>query len=244
MKRVDICLWSGPRNVSTALMYSFSRRADTTVLDEPLYGHYLRVSGANHPGRDEVIGAMDCDGDRVMRSLLDPQNPRERPVLFMKHMAHHLVEVDRKFLDETVNVLLVRDPLDMLPSLIRQVPRATLADTGLKMQWQLYEELQTRGQQPAILDARELLLDPPAVLEQLCTHIGLPFAESMLSWPAGGNAADGVWAKHWYHAVRASTGFQEYRPKKSFPTHMLSLLAECRPWYDKLFDAALRAPRS
>lgn len=112
------------------------------------------------------------------------------------------------------------------------------------MQWQLYEELRTRGQQPAILDARELLLDPSAILEQLCAHIGLPFSESMLSWPAGGNAADGIWAKHWYHAVRASTRFEEYRPKKSFPTHMLSLLAECRPWYEKLFAAALRAPRS
>jgi hypothetical protein len=240
---MDICLWSGPRNVSTAMMYSFARRPDTTVIDEPLYGHYLRVTGADHPGRDEVIAAMDCDGDRVMRALLDPNVSRSRPVLFMKHMAHHLVGIDREFLDRVVNVLLIRDPIDMLPSLMRQIPRATLADTGLRTQWQLLEEIRTRGQQPVVIDSRQLLLNPETVLQQLCDRIGLPFAESMLSWPAGGNPADGVWARHWYHAVHKSSGFSPYRPKKSFPTHLLGLLAECRPWYEKLYAEALRADK-
>lgn len=243
MNKVDICLWSGPRNVSTALMYSFAQRSDTTVLDEPLYGHYLRVSGADHPGRAEVLAAMDCDGDSVMETLLGAKRPTERPVLFMKHMAHHLVEIDRHFLNRTINILLIRDPLDMLPSLMRQIPRATLADTGLKMQWLLYEELRALGQRPVVIDARQLLLDPQNVLDQLCDRIGLPFMESMLSWPAGGNSADGVWAEHWYHAVHQSTGFAPYRAKKSFPTHLLGLLAECRPWYEKLFAEALRAPQ-
>lgn len=241
MNRIDICLWSGPRNVSTALMYSFAQRPDTTVIDEPLYGHYLRVSQADHPGREEVVSTMDCDGDRVMRTLLDPGTARPRPVQFMKHMAHHLVSIDRSFLDQVVNVLLIRDPMDMLPSLMQQLPRATLADTGLKMQWQLFEELQSRGRQPAVIDSRELLLDPESVLEQLCDSIGLPFTDAMLTWPAGGNPADGIWARHWYHAVHKSTGFSPYRPKTSFPTHLLGLLAECRPWYEKLYAQALRA---
>ena len=243
MNRVDICLWSGPRNVSTALMYSFAQRTDTTVIDEPLYGHYLRVSAADHPGREEVIAAMDCDGDRVMRTLLDPAVARPTPVLFMKHMAHHLVGIDRDFLDSVANVLLIRDPMDMLPSLMRQIPRATLADTGLKTQWQLFEELLARGQQPLVVDSRQLLLNPKSVLQQLCDRIGLPFVECMLSWPAGGNAADGVWAPHWYHAVHKSTGFSPYRAKKSFPTHLLGLLAECRPWYERLYAMALRTEK-
>lgn len=241
MNRVDICLWSGPRNVSTALMYSFAQRPDTTVIDEPLYGHYLRVTGADHPGREDVIDAMDCDGDRVMQALLDPNVARPSPVVFMKHMAHHLVSIDREFLDRVVNVLLIRDPMDMLPSLMRQIPRATLADTGLRMQWQLLEDLCARGQQPVVIDSRQLLLNPASVLQQLCDRVGLPFTESMLHWPAGGNPADGVWASHWYHAVHESTGFAPYRPKKSFPTHLLGLLAECRPWYEKLYATALRA---
>lgn len=242
MNHLDICLWSGPRNVSTALMYSFAQRSDTIVLDEPLYGHYLRVSDADHPGRDEVIAAMDCDGDSVMETLLGSKRPGKKPVLFMKHMAHHLVEIDREFLSKTINILLIRDPLDMLPSLMRQIPRATLADTGLKMQWLLYEELRNLGQRPVVIDARQLLLDPQYVLDKLCDRIGLPFMESMLNWPAGGNSADGVWAKHWYHAVHKSTGFAPYLAKKSFPAHLLGLLAECRPWYEKLFAEALRAP--
>lgn len=236
-----VCLWSGPRNVSTALMYSFAQRDDMIVVDEPLYGHYLRVSGVDHPGADEVLAAMNCDGDAVMQDLLDRQlrNPEKR--LFLKHMAHHLVELDLGFLAATTNIFLIRDPREMLPSLTIQVPRARLADTGLKRQWGLYSELVSAGQAPAILDSRELLLDPAGVLRQLCESLELDFTPAMLAWKAGPRPEDGVWAPHWYHAVHKSTGFAPYRAKKGFPARLQPLLDECLPWYERLVSRAIRA---
>ena len=236
-----ICLWSGPRNVSTALMYSFAQRGDTRVIDEPLYGHYLRVSGADHPGRDEVLAAMNCDGEAVMRDLLDSQARSPDVRLFLKHMAHHLVDIEPGFLRHTCNVFLVRDPREMLPSLTIQLPHAQLADTGLKRQWQLYEQLREIGQDPVVLDSRELLLDPAGVLAQLCERLALPFDDRMLRWEKGPIPEDGVWAPHWYHAVHESTGFAPYRAKRDFPATLEPLLDECRPWYEKLFEHALLA---
>lgn len=239
-----ICLWSGPRNVSTALMYSFAQLDDIRVVDEPLYGHYLRVSRAEHPGRDEVLATMSCDGDDVMRGLLSEQSERQIPRLFLKHMAHHLVDLDLGFLKESCNVLLIRDPLEMLPSLTVQLPNAQLVDTGLERQWQLFADLQAAGQSPAIVDSRELLLDPHNVLRELCRRIGVAFNDDMLSWPAGPRAEDGVWAPHWYHSLHKSTGFATYEPKGDFPTHLEPLLAECQPWYARLFERAIRARKN
>jgi hypothetical protein len=236
-----ICLWSGPRNVSTALMYSFAQRDDMLVVDEPLYGHYLRVSGADHPGSADVMAAMNCDGDAVIRDLLRQQSDNASRRLFIKHMAHHLVAIDPGFLLDTCNIFLVRDPLEMLPSLVVQVPQAQLADTGLKRQWELYADLCDAGQQPAILDSRELLLDPDGVLRQLCVYLGHEYTPAMLEWPAGPRPEDGVWAPHWYHAVHKSTGFSPYKAKTEFPEHLEPLLAECQPWYNRLFARAIRA---
>ena len=237
-----IALWSGPRNVSTALMYSFAQRPDTRVVDEPLYGHYLVVSGATHPGRDDVIRAMDCDGAAVARRLATA--PVDAPVLFMKHMAHHLVGLDDAFLDAFDNVLLIRDPFDMLPSLTIQVPDATLADTGLARQADLFASLERRGRAPAVLDSRELLLDPRGVLSTLCTRLGIDFEPAMLEWPRGPRPEDGVWAPHWYHAVHDSTGFAPYRPKTTFPDRLRPLLDACRPHYELLHEHAIRAERN
>ena len=237
----SICLWSGPRNVSTALMYSFAQRRDVRVVDEPLYGHYLRVTGADHPGKEDVLAAMDCDGDRVMRNLLAQQDKDAHVRLFVKHMTHHLVDIDLGFLRRVRNVFLIRDPREMLPSLTIQLPHAELRDTGLRKQWRLYEELAAAGRSPVVLDSRELLLDPRGVLTQLCTAVGLAFDETMLQWSAGPRPEDGVWAPHWYHAVHQSTGFAPYVPKADFPARLEGLLAECAPWYEKLFARALRA---
>ena len=236
-----ICLWSGPRNVSTALMYSFAQRDDMLVVDEPLYGHYLRVSGADHPGSADVMAAMNCDGDAVIRDLLRQQSDNASRRLFIKHMAHHLVAIDPGFLLDTCNIFLVRDPLEMLPSLVVQVPQAQLADTGLKRQWELYADLCDARQRPAILDSRELLLDPDGVLRQLCVYLGHEYTPAMLEWPAGPRPEDGVWAPHWYHAVHKSTGFSPYKAKTEFPEHLEPLLAECQPWYNRLFARAIRA---
>ena len=237
-----ICLWSGPRNVSTALMYSFAQRGDVRVVDEPLYGHYLRVTGADHPGRDEVMAAMNCNGDDVMRGLLKAQAESASSRLFLKHMAHHLVDIDISFMRDTINVFLIRDPREMLPSLTIQLPHAQLADTGLEQQWRLFKRLKSDGGSPVVLDSRELLLDPPSVLEQLCDAIGLRFDASMLHWPAGPRPEDGVWAQHWYHSVHESTGFAPYVAKTGFPEHLNALLAECQLWSDRLFAHAIRAP--
>lgn len=229
--------------MSTALMYSFSQLDNVRVVDEPLYGHYLRVSGADHPGRDEVLAAMNCDGEAVVHELRELAELHANLQLFVKHMAHHLLALDLDFLYHTKNVFLIRDPREMLPSLVVQVPNATLADTGLRRQWQLYEDLIARGQNPVVLDSRELLLNPAAVLQQLCERVDLQFDDSMLHWPAGPRAEDGVWAKHWYHAVHTSTGFSPYRAKHDFPVALDPLLAECKPWYEKLFAHAIRASR-
>jgi hypothetical protein len=241
---MPICLWSGPRNVSTALMYSFRELSGIQVIDEPLYGHYLRVTDAPHPGRNEVMQCMDCDGNRVMQSLLQQQHSAPSPRLFLKHMAHHLVELDLKFLRDTCNVLLVRDPKEMLPSLSIQLPQASLADTGLKRQWQLFSELADAGRPPQVLDSRELLLDPAIVLRSLCDQIDVDFDPEMLAWAMGPRAEDGVWAEHWYHAVHDSTGFARYQSKTHFPDHLQSLLDECSPWYERLYAHALRADAS
>lgn len=224
-------------------MYSFAQRDDVRVVDEPLYGHYLRVTGAEHPGRAEIVAAMNCDADAVMRDLIEQSTKSRATTLFVKHMAHHLVQIDLRFLEQTSNILLIRDPREMLPSLTVQLPHATLDDTGLKRQWQLLQNLRSNGQAAIVLDSRELLLDPEAVLRQLCDALELTFEQGMLHWPAGPRAQDGIWAKHWYQAVHKSTGFSSYQAKNHFPVALERLLDECRPWYDKLFALAIRAPK-
>ena len=224
-------------------MYSFAQRDDTRVVDEPLYGHYLQKTGARHPGDDEVIAAMNCDGDAVARDMMTQAEASPETNFFVKHMAHHLVQLDLQFIGNCRNVFLIRDPREMLPSLTIQVPHAALADTGLQRQWQLLEDLHARGQAAVVLDSRELLTDPEAVLRELCVQLQLPFQDSMLKWPAGPREEDGVWAKHWYQAVHKSTGFAAYRPKGQFPNELQELLDECLPWYDKLMTLAIRAPQ-
>ena len=237
---LKLSVWSGPRNVSTALMYAFRQRPDTLVLDEPLYGHYLDATRADHPGDGEVMAALDTDGERVVREVL--LGLCERPVHFFKNMAHHLTGLDRGFLDGITNVLLVRDPAEMLPSLARQLKTPALRDTGLLQQTEILDHVLGSGGYPVVLDARELLLDPRAVLERACERLGIPFYEAMLRWPAGPKPEDGVWAKHWYANVHASTGFSPYKPKTgAFPERLAPLLEECRPHYERLIRYAIPA---
>jgi hypothetical protein len=222
-------------------MYSFAELASVRIIDEPLYGHYLRVSAAEHPGRNEIMATMNCDGDAVMQDLVQRQSQDRSRVLFMKHMAHHLLELDLGFLRSTQNVFLIRNPREMLPSLTIQLPHARIEDTGLQRQWELYSDLIDAGQRPVVLDSRELLLDPEGVLRQLTLKLKLEFTSGMLAWRAGARAEDGIWAAHWYHAVHKSTGFASYAPKPEFPDHLQPLLDECRPWYEKLYEQALRS---
>ncbi len=232
-----ICLWSGPRNISTALMYSFAQRNDTQVVDEPLYGHYLKTTGTKHPGYAEVLESMNCNGDQVIADLLATRSSKS--VLFAKQMAHHLIDLDHSFLLDVTNIVLIRDPAEMLPSLTFQLPHASLSDTGLRQQLKLYEALSEQRYPPIVLDSRKLLLDPPSVISQLCTRLDIEFDMAMLEWPAGPLSDDGIWAKHWYHAVHKSTQFAKYQPKDSFPTDLEPLLEECRPYYEQLLKHAI-----
>ena len=235
-----VSMWSGPRNISTALMYSFRQRSDTRVFDEPLYGHYLHVTDAAHPGEKEVLKAMDTDGERVVRDVL--LGSCDAPVRFFKNMAHHLTDLNRDVLGEVTNLLLTRDPREMLLSLTNQIPQPTLRDTGLKEQEEILGRILAQGKTPVVLDAKEVLLDPEGVLREVCQRLGLPFEEAMLSWPSGPKPEDGVWARYWYGSVHASTSFAPYNPKNEpFPTQLEPLLEECRMYYQRLSAYVIRA---
>lgn len=232
-------MWSGPRNISTALMYAWRSRSDTRVFDEPLYGHFLRRTGRGHPDAAGVMEVMDCDGERVVREvLLAPADP-ERPVRFYKNMAHHFVDLDPGFLGELDHVLLLRDPREVLTSLVRQLPDAGLADTGLPQLHTLLGLVRATGRRLAVLDSRDVLEDPRGTLGALCRRLDLPFEEAMLRWPAGPKPEDGSWAPHWYHRVHQTTGFAPYRPKSEpLPPQLEPLAARCAV----LYEALLRAP--
>lgn len=244
-----LCLWSGPRNVSTALMYSFAQRADTRVFDEPLYAHYLARTPARayHPGAEEVLAAMDHDGERVVREVILQQPTAdvggvEPKVLFFKHMTHHLVGLDLGFLEHTVNVLLTRDPRAMLASYARAVASPTLDDVGYRQHTELLAYLRSLGQEPPVLEASQLRSNPRAVLTELCERIGVAFDETMLRWAPGARSEDGVWAKYWYSSVHRSTGFMpDTAQPEPLPPHLEPLWRECVPYYEQLRRSAIGA---
>jgi hypothetical protein len=235
-----ISLWSGPRNISTTLMYSFAQREDTRIFDEPLYGYYLKNSPAKnyHPGAEEVINTMETSGEKVVKMMLSNS---EKPVLFFKNMTHHLLPgLDRDFLKELVNVILTRDPVEMLPSYAEVVETPTLEDVGYKMHVKLVELLQENKLPVIVLDSKAVLLNPEKQLKKLCDAIGIPFNPAMLSWTPGARPEDGCWAKYWYANIHQSSGFIPYKPKTTpFPEKLKPLLRECIPYYEKLVKIAL-----
>jgi len=233
-----ICLWSGPRNVSTALMYAFRERRDTQVFDEPLYAHYLRATGVDHPGGDAVLAEQDHDGERVIRQLV--LGPGERPVLFFKMMAKHLVGLDRGFLAQVTNVLLIRDPRPVLASFSTLVQDVTLDEISLPIQVELLERTLAAGEQPLVLDAGRLLLDPPAVIGELCDRIGIARDDRMFSWDPGPKPEDGSWGAFWYVNAHASTGFAPHRPRDvELPAHLEAIAELAQPLYDRLLAHAI-----
>lgn len=235
-----ISLWSGPRNISTTLMYSFAQRKDTQVFDEPLYGYYLKYSPAKkyHPGAEEIINTMEPNGEKVVEMMLTHS---EKPVLFFKNMTHHLLPgLDRGFLKELVNVILTRDPVEMLTSYAEVVENPTLEDVGYKMHVELVEQLRMYNLPVIVLDSKAVLLHPEKQLQKLCDSIGIPFDPAMLSWTPGARPEDGCWAKFWYGNIHQSSGFNAYKPKSSpFPEKLKPLLEECMPFYEKLVRYAL-----
>ena len=237
-----ICVWSGPRNISTALMYSFAQRADTTVFDEPHYAYYLATTDADeyHPGAAETLATYENDGEKVTRDII--LGDHETPVAFFKQMTHFLPGLDWSFMKQTVNVILTRDPKDVLLSYSKNIENPIMRDVGFAAHGELLDYLHSIGQEPPVLDSQAVLENPRGVLSKLCDQIGIPFDEAMLAWEPGARPEDGTWAKYWYHNVQASSGFGQYRPKNNpLPDHLIPLYEECLPHYEQLSKLAIRA---
>ncbi len=231
-----IAMWSGPRNISTAMMRSWGARPDTVVCDEPLYAVYLDRTGHEHPGRDDILSHHETSLDRVIADLTGPVDAGTR-IYYQKHMAHHLLpDMPRDWIDALTSVFLIRSPAEMLTSLTRVLPDITVDETGLPQQVELFDRLRDRtGRVPVVLDARDVLIDPGVMLERLCDLLHIPWDPTMLSWEPGPRTTDGVWARHWYANVEASTGFAPFTPRpQTVPDHLSDLLAACLPLYDHL----------
>jgi hypothetical protein len=202
---VRLAVWSGPRNISTALMRSWENRPDCRVVDEPLYAYYLAETELNHPGRDEVIAAGETSWAAVVAELTAPTVG----IYYQKHMTHHLIpQLPRDWIGSLTNVLLIRDPAEVVASYVRSRADVLAEDIGLVQQAELHDQL---GGVPPVIDAADFLRDPEGYLRWLCSYIDVDFSEAMLRWPAGPRASDGVWAPYWYRAVLSSTGFEPYR---------------------------------
>jgi hypothetical protein len=224
-------------------MRAWENRADTTVCDEPLYAHYLKVTGRAHRGADEVIAAGPTQWSDVIDWVLGPA-PGGKPVFYQKHMSHHLLpEIDRGWLRGLSNCFLIRSPREVIGSLIQHVPDATLADTGFAQQAEIFHLVRSwTGKIPPVIDARDVLNNPRAVIGKLCERLGVEFSDRMLSWPPGLRDTDGVWAKYWYKEVQTTTSFQPYQPKPDrMPPNLDSLVATCEEYYQQLYPHRLTA---
>lgn len=235
MKQIKrICLWSGPRNISTALMYSFAQRADTQVYDEPLYGFYLNQTDAKnyHPGAYETMSELELDGEKVISQMMTDESSE---VLFFKNMAHHLLGLDRSFMKDTVNVILTREPKDAILSFSKVIDNPTLLDLGYEIQLDLKNELEQMGAQFLVVNSKEILEDTEKALTAICDLAGIDFDDAMLSWEAGSRPEDGSWAKHWYANVHRSSGFGKYSEKTELmPVRLQPLLKSCNACYSQL----------
>jgi len=243
---VRIAMWSGPRNISTAMMRAFENRPDAAVWDEPFYAHYLQETGLAHPLAAEIVAAYDSDWQAVVARLTGPV-PDGRAVFYQKHMTHHMLDhIGLDWLDQVANCFLIRRPQRVLASYAAKRAEVSLDDLGFAQQQRLFDEVVRRtGRIPPVLDADDVLADPAGMLRQLCTAVGIGFDERMLSWPAGRRDSDGLWASHWYAAVERSTGFMpppaEQRP---VPAGLAGIVEAAQPCYDALYRHRLPLPAS
>ena len=227
-------LLSGPRNISTALMYSFAQRSECTVMDEPFYGHYLQVTGKDHPGREEVLSTMHTDVEEIFESIEKAQNASKE--LFLKNMPHHIEGIDISPLKNAKTVFLIRHPSLMIRSFTKVIPDITVYDLALPLQVARYTELSSE-ETPIVIDSSRVLMDPNGGMSALCEALGIPFEPSMLSWTPGPIEEDGVWAKYWYKNVHASSGWVA---KNEAPVEVedryADLFAEAMEHYEYLFE--------
>ena len=232
---VRIAMWSGPRNISTAMMRAFENRPDTTVVDEPFYAHYLAKSGADHPMRDEVLAAQPQDWREVVASLTSPNSAA---IFYQKHMTHHMLpDIGRDWIDGMRNAFLIRAPEDVLASYAAVRGEARLEDIGLIEQHELFQRACDRlGAAPPVVDTGDVLRDPEGVLSALCAALGIAFDAHMLRWPAGRRDTDGVWSPAWYASVERSTGFgsPSDAPRPPLGAELQRVADAARPMFDAL----------
>jgi len=232
-----IAMWSGPRNISTAMMRSFENRPDCAVVDEPFYAAYLAETGLVHPMLDDVLASQSQDW-RVVADSLVGEAPGGAPVFYQKHMTHHMLpDFGLEWSAACTNAFLIRDPAQVLASYVQKRAEVTLGDIGVVRQRELFErEADRLGHAPVVVEGADVLADPAAVLSALCAALGIPFRPEMLAWPAGSRASDGVWAPAWYSAVEASTGFAapEKRSPPVLDDHLRRLADLARPHYEAL----------
>jgi len=231
-----IAMWSGPRNISTAMMRAWENREDTAVIDEPLYAHYLLETGVQHPGRDAVIAAQSSQAAEVAAMLTGPI-PDGRPIWYQKHMTQHMLPgMPLDWLDDVCNCFLIREPEAVVASFTIQRPDAATWELGFEQQTRLFDHVCDRlGAAPPVIDATDVLKDPTGILQALCARLRIPFSPRMLHWPRGPRASDGVWAPHWYATVERSTGFAPWRERElRLTTFQRGLAEQCRGHYERL----------
>jgi Sulfotransferase domain len=240
-KIMRIAMWSGPRNISTAMMRAWGNRGDTVVVDEPFYAYYLRATGKPHPDADEVIATGETDWQKIIACLTGTV-PDGKQIFFQKQMTHHLLpEIDREWIGSVINCFLIRDPREVIGSYVKKRDEPALEDLGFAQQLEIFEFVRAKTKNiPPVVDARDVLLDPTRILQKLCEAVGVEFTESMLSWPAGLRRTDGIWAKHWYGEVAKTTSFHSYRPTNyEVPDNLGEVYERCRDCYQELYQHRL-----
>ena len=237
-----LAMWSGPRNISTAMMRAWENRDDCVVWDEPLYGYYLDATGIPHPGAAEVIADQGIDANAIIARCIG-EIPEDKSIFYQKHMTLHLLpQLDRSWLSSMTNCFLIREPEAVIASYAAVRSDATLDDIGFIQQAELFDQVrQFSGEIPMVIDSREFLLDPKTMLEAICDQLGIEFVPTMLSWPKGARDSDGVWAKHWYESVWNSTGFSAYQEKEyQLSAKDQAIADQARPFYEALYQYRLR----
>ena len=241
---IRIAMWSGPRNISTAMMRSFENRSDTVVVDEPFYAAFLAETGADHPMRDEVLASQPTRWRDVANALSGP-TPTGAAVWYQKHMTHHMLpDFGLDWANDCRNAFLIRAPEAVLASYTLKRENVTLADIGVERQRELFErECDRIGSAPPVIDSADVLADPRATLGKLCAALGIEFSDRMLSWPAGKRDSDGVWAPAWYDTVERSTEFAPPRAPaeiKNVGDNLRRIADAARPHYERLAAFRLR----
>ena len=235
-----IAMWSGPRNLSTAMMYAYGNRPDFDVIDEPFYAAYLVKTGLNHPMRDEIIASQPTDPAQVVERLIG-SNRGKKPHFYQKHMTQHMVPgMPRGWMAQVKNVFLLRHPARVIASFSAKYENLTLEDIGFAQQSDLYDDVLGLGAEPIVIDSSDIRQNPERQLRKLCSALDLDWNPAMLSWPRGGHAKDGAWAPHWYGAVHKSTGFAG--PEGALPNlsgHLAELTEQAMPHYERLLSQKL-----